>query len=384
MKENDRKGISKRVLFVTVYPSPYRVDFFNELGKKPGIDLSVVFLERPDEQKHRSNAWFREDYTYFRAIFPTKRINLPRGGFLCPELITLLREKYDEIIFGGYSDAAIPPAMAYLKLRKVPYSIEIDGGLISEERWFKYWIKHCLLSSADKWYSSGAYSDRYLIHYGADPERIFHYPFTSLRKKDLDIDLDHFQFEERKKTLRKDLGISEVKAILAVGQFVSRKGFDILLQAALKLDQSVGIYIVGGEAPKDWIDFCNNHRLKNVHFMGFMSHEKLWKYYKASDLFVFPTRIDIWGLVINEAIANGLPVITTEKCVAGHELVEEGKNGFLVPVNDANALADAINRAFSMDLYEMRKHSLRTARVYTIENMADTHFQVLSNYWTKE
>lgn len=341
--------------------------------------MRVVFLECPSEQMHRSTQWFREDYTDFEAIFPKKRIPLPKGHFLCPELLSLLREDYDEIIFGGYSDAAIPPAMAYLKLRRKPYIIEIDGGMVSEESWLKYRIKHFLLSSADSWYSSGHYSDRYLVHYGADPAKIRHYPFTSLKNKDIDLPLDKHEFEERKKDLRTKLAIPESKMVLTVGQFIPRKGFDVLLNAALEMDPSVGIYIVGGTAPQEYLDFVQSHALTNVHFIGFQPKEELKEYYRAADIFVLPTREDMWGLVINEAIANGLPVITTEKCVAGHELIEEGKNGFLVPVDDPSAIAEAIRKVVDLDAYEMRKRSLEIAKEYTIENMAEAHLRALFN-----
>lgn len=374
MKKPD---LQKNVLFITVYPSPYRVDFFNEFGKTEGINLSVVFLERPAEQRHRSADWFKEDYTFFDAIFLKKRITLPGGKFLCPELISIVRKDFDEIILGGYSDAALIPVMAYLKLKKKPYSIEIDGGLVAEENRIKYYIKRILISSANKWYSSGSYSDKYLIHYGANAKRIWHFPFSSIWDRDIDSYLDIEHFHARKVLLRDKLGVVERKVVLAVGQFDSRKGFDVLLHAIEYLDSSVGVYIVGGDAPDTWKNYIKDHDLNNVHTIGFLTKDTLWEYYRAADLFVLPTRYDIWGLVINEAIANGLPVVTTEKCVAGQELVKVGQNGFLVPVDDEVSLADAINNTLKMNLYSMRLQSLDVAKEYTIENMVKAHLNAL-------
>ena len=65
--------------------------------------------------------------------------------------------------------------------------------------------------------------------------------------------------------------------------------------------------------------------LKNVYFIPFQNSDIIELYFKAADLFVFPTREDIWGLVINEAMANALPIITTDRCVAGLELIENEK-----------------------------------------------------------
>lgn len=83
-------------------------------------------------------------------------------------------------------------------------------------------------------------------------------------------------------------------------------------------------------------------KLTNVHFIDFMPKKELADYYRAADIFVLPTREDIWGLVINEAMAYGLPVVTTEKCVAGVEMVCEGHNGYIVPVENTDALKKAI------------------------------------------
>ena len=84
-------------------------------------------------------------------------------------------------------------------------------------------------------------------------------------------------------------------------------------------------------------------KLENVHFIGFKSKEELKKYYKSADLFVLPTREDIWGLVINEAMSYGLPIITTNKCVAGVELINNDENGFIVSVEDSKSISKKIN-----------------------------------------
>ena len=102
------------------------------------------------------------------------------------------------------------------------------------------------------------------------------------------------------------------------------------------------------------------------------------QFYRAADLFVLPTREDIWGLVVNEAMAFALPVITTDRCVAGLELVEDGVTGYIVPVGDDKALADKMNQALSGDCAAMGAAALEKIRSYTIENMAKTHVEIFS------
>ena len=95
-------------------------------------------------------------------------------------------------------------------------------------------------------------------------------------------------------------------------------------------------------------------------------------------MFVLPTREDIWGLVINEAMANGLPVITTDKCNAGLAMVSD-KNGAIVPVDSIDSLASSLKHILSDDnkRLQMGKESLNVIRNYTIENMAVVHKKIL-------
>jgi glycosyltransferase involved in cell wall biosynthesis len=164
--------------------------------------------------------------------------------------------------------------------------------------------------------------------------------------------------------------------VLAIGQMIHRKGFDVLLHAAKDLDPDTGIYFVGGEAKEAYIALTKELNLQHVHFLGFQKKDVLAKYYKASDVFVLPTREDIWGLVINEALAYGLPTITTDRCVAGLELIEDGINGYVVPVEDADALAEKIQAVLASDLEQMGKAALEKVRPYTLENMARTHAEI--------
>ena len=111
-----------------------------------------------------------------------------------------------------------------------------------------------------------------------------------------------------------------------------------------------------------------------------MQQDLLSEYYKAADVFVLHTREDIWGLVINEAMSFGLPIITTENCLAGTELIQDGENGYIVPVDDVNGIAESIKKIFmSQEKYaEMQKNNHdKMLSQYTIEKMALAHYEAL-------
>jgi len=362
----------KRLLFLTNIPSPYRVKFFEELGKS--YDVTALFHDDCRNHTGRTNNWFGTGDGSFHQVQLTKQI-LSRGeDSLCLDVIDWLKKPFDEIIICGYSSPTVMLAIAYLRMKRIPFWMEVDGGLIREDSSLKYHLKKFLVSSAAGWFSSGKKTTEYLLHYGAEEEHIHCYPFSSLQKSDI---LECAVTAEEKAALRKKLGIEEKNVVLSIGQFIHRKGFDILLQAAESLDRDIGVYIVGGQPTEEYLQMQREYSLENVHFVGFLKKEALAEYYRAADVFVLPTREDIWGLVINEAMAYGLPVITTDRCVAGLELVEDGVNGYIVPTENTHALTEAIQKVFTADAHRMGTASLERIQPYTIENMAKTHAEIL-------
>lgn len=364
----------KKVLFLTNYPSPYRVRFFDELANY--ADVTVLFADRKEKQKHRNADWYIRGEGRFRAVQLQKHVAAFGRFDLCTDVLPWLKQGFDEIVVCGYSNPTMILAMLYMRLNRIPFCMEVDGGLIRADRKLKYFVKKRLVCLADRWLSTGRWTTKYLVHYGAKQENITEYPFSSLSEKDI---LSQPVSREEKNALRKALGISEDHMILAIGQFIHRKGFDVLLHAAQALDDRTGVYIVGGEATEEYKTLREELGVKNVHFLGFQPKEHLANFYKAADLFVLPTREDIWGLVINEAMAYGLPTITTDRCVAGLELITEGVNGSIVPVGDEKLLAEKIQTVLASDMDAMGAAALAAVRPYTLENMAKVHGDYFEN-----
>lgn len=361
----------KRVLFLTTYASPYRVRFFDELARS--ADVTVLFSERIEDKKHRDASWFVQGEGRAKFIQLRKRIASFRGKELCADVLSWLKKDWDAIVICGYSSPTFVAAMEYLRLRRIPFYMEVDGGLIRQDSRKAFLVKKWLVTRPTWYLSTGKQTSRYLMHYGAKPDAIYEYPFSSLWEADL---LSAPASPETKQALRRELGICEKHVILTVGQFIHRKGFDVLLKAASHLMEDTAIYFVGGEPTEEYRRMAEETGTTKIHFVGFRNKQTLAKYYQASDVYVMPTREDIWGLVINEAMAYGLPVVTTDRCVAGMELVENGVNGYVVPVEDADVLADKLNAVLLADLGAMGRDSLRRVQPYTIENMARVHMEI--------
>ena len=358
-----------KVLFLTNYPVPYRIDFFNELGKL--CDLTVLFEQHPDEVSDREHTGNTTTFQMFKGEF----LHGPRIKLGCYYLNfdalswVIKANQYDVVIFGIYSSPTQAMMITFMKLLRRIYVLNSDGGFIKDDRFVAKQIKRFLIRNATLYLASGESTKRYLEHYGAAPRRVRIYPFTSLKEKDV---LEEPASNERIAMLRTQYGIPEKLVVLGVGQFIKRKGWDVLLKAAQILHPCVGIYIIGGNETEEYRQLVSQYGLQTVHFLPFMGKEELSDYYALSDLFVLPTREDIWGLVINEAMAHGLPVITTKSCLAGLELVEDGINGFLVENEDAESLSDRINQILKNDVLreQMKRNNRIKIQSYTIENMA--------------
>lgn len=355
-----------KVLYMVNVPAPYMVNYFNELGKY--CELTVIFEKSRSTERDKS--WEEYNFVNFKGII-LKGISTAVDMALCPQVIKYLGgKKYDFIISSAMATPTGILAIEYMKMRKIPFYLESEGGFAKNGRGIKEKFKKFVMRGAEGYFSTTSIGDEYFIKYGANPKKIYKYPFTSLYQKDI---LNQPLTFCEKCQLREKLDIREEKMIVSVGQFIHRKGFDLLIEASKKLSNEIGIYIVGGKPTQEYLDKQKKLNAKNVHFVGFKKKDELAEYYMASDVFVLPTREDIWGLVINEAMSYGLPVITTDRCIAGMELVDDS-NGRIVPSGTVDELVDAIiELAEYGDLYEMGRKSLDKIKWYTFENMAKIH-----------
>jgi len=364
-----------KVLFLTNVPSPYRVDFFNELGKH--CELTVLFEK--DASDERDSSWKQYAFRNFEGIVLKGKSTRVDGAF-CPGILKYIRDRsYDEIICTNVSSPTGMLAILYMKISGMSYWIEGDGAFAKSGKGLKESIKRFFISGAKGYFSTSAEHDRYYLTYGADREKIYRYPFTSLYTKDI---LAEVPSSKEKADIRKSLGITEQKIVLLVGRFVPIKGIDVLLRAAGNLPREIGFYFIGGTPSQEYLRLRKELGVQNnVHFVDFCLKDKLSQYFKAADLFVLPTRGDVWGLVVNEAMAHGLPVISTDRCVAALELVRDGENGYIIPTDDDVVLVKRIEHLLN-DAEGCRRcagQALKIVGEYTIEKMASEHIRIMES-----
>lgn len=367
-----------KILFTTNVPSPYRVDFFNELGKNS--ELTVLFEKKKSTE--RGTAWNGYRFENFKGII-LRGIDINTDTAFCPGIVKYVTDKsFDYVVCANAVSPTGIVAIEAMRVAGVSYWIEGDGGFVKSGKGLKEKIKRHIYTGAKGYFSTAKEHDKYYLYYGAEADRIHRYPFTSLHKKDiLLVPPDR----KEKSKLRKLLGIKEQFCIISVGRYSyldgKGKGFDSLIRIAERTDNSIGFYIIADKPPEEFIRYKREkgEALENLHFVDFKKRDELFKYYRAADLFILLTKGEAWGLVINEAMANGLPVITTEKCIAGSELISNGNNGFIVKIGDEEEVLVRITELLSdkVKYDNFAQGCISTISRYSIEEMAKIHLDIL-------
>ena len=180
----------------------------------------------------------------------------------------------------------------------------------------------------------------------------------------------------KKNNARKNANLEpDAKVVLFIGQFIYRKGIDILLESVSRIKSSdIEFILIGGNPTEEYKRIVEMKKLSNVKFIPFLEKKDLRQFFYSADLFVLPTREDIWGLVINEAMAYFLPIITTDRCVAGCALLPPED---IVPVNNVDLLQASIIEHLNRDVNDgWYIDCILNSINYSIENSADMHCQV--------
>lgn len=274
------------------------------------------------------------------------------GGFwslICPELwAELRRDKYDAVVVHGNQFVAYVLAAIIAKLRGIPILNRCETHLALPRPALRRWIRDRSLSLFyrlfDGFLAIGTANRRYYEALGVPAERIFNVPYT--------IDNDRFSrcaetSPEERLQIRRKFGLPEaVPVVLFASKFMRRKHPDKVLHAASILAREglqFHVLLVGaGEMEDELKQLVESLRLENVSFGGFVNQSELPKVFAATDVFVLPSENEPWGLIVNEVMCAGRPVVVAEKVGCVEDLVKNGINGMVVQPGHAGELANAL------------------------------------------
>jgi glycosyltransferase involved in cell wall biosynthesis len=225
-------------------------------------------------------------------------------------------------------------------------------------------LRRRLLRYADGVFVNGASGERYIRSLGFQKGPISAVPYT----------IDNQAF--RGAVTRKD---GDAKRLLFTGQLVERKGLHPFLIQLAKWckDHPVKIVllsIVGTGPELDRIRSIPLPPNLEIKYEGAASFQQLPSYYHEADIYIFPTLADEWGVVINEAMIAGLPVLGSRYSQAVEELVQDGVNGWLFTPSSVQDMYSSLDRALKTDsakLDTMRCRAVEAVSKLTPNAMAD-------------
>ena len=376
-----REGeINLKVLFITNVPFPYTVDYLEELGKY--CELVAVFERKSSSERDKS--WDFYKFKNCKAII-LKGIHFGVEASINLSIVSQIRKQKADIIL--ISNPCTPTgiiAQEYMRIHKIPYCIQSEGAFVGTGWGLKERLKHHVMKNADLYFSTGKSQDDYFLKYGAEIEQLRRFPFTTMHEYEI---LNQMLSKEYKEQIKEKLGLDEKFVLLTIGQFIPRKGIIYLLQAIAGMKADIQVIIIGGECKPEYEQLCEEINLQNVLFKNFMDKQSLLEYYKAADLFVLPTLYDTWGLVNLEAMSMGVPVISTTTCVSAITLIEDEKNGYVVPPANANAFKEKIEILYNDEEKRLRmgECALQRMQHYSIERMAiEVYGEIEKKYIERE
>ena len=340
-----------RVFVLTDSPSPYQVELFNEIEARGECTLEVAYLRNRDPDRLWKSSMFRH-----------ASIELNGDG------VSRAREcaaRADIVVFNYYRHANAELLIEERAALGTPWCFWGERPGFHQPAWagrlLRKWKLSKLHASPVPIWGIGKFAiDGYREEFG-NGRAYCNLPYFS--------DLQRFNNVVEKPQ-------AQERVFLFSGSLISRKGVDLLARAFVRLARevpNVRLRIVGEGELRESLSQTLGPVSERVEFAGFRDWDELPGEYARADVLCVPSRYDGWGLVVPEGLASGLPVIATERMGAALEFVETGRNGWLVPAGDEDAILNAMREAALLaddELNRLRVEARESVSAHTLRNGA--------------
>lgn len=349
-----------RIALITNHPPPFRIPIYDRLASMPDVDLQVIFCSEREPNRQWELPPLHFNHVFLKERFVTRGSNYIHNN---PDVIpALMRFAPDVIITTGFNPTYLY-AFAYAVVRGIPHIPMTDGTDISEQSlslWHKL-LRRLVFARSRAFISASRGGQRLYESYGIPAQRCF--------RSCLCIDNEAYWKTNPAEEKKYDL--------IFCGRIVPEKNpmfaLEVARHAAHMLGRKVSLLFVGnGEHESQIQSEARSHAsLVDVIFHGHAAQHELPALYASARIFLFPTRGDVWGVVANEACAAGLPVIVSPHAGVAGELVVEGENGFVRPL-DVTEWAECTMKLLQNEhLYQRyARRSMALASRYTFDSAA--------------
>lgn len=334
-----------KVVCISIVPSPYQRDLFKSLSEKADITVFYLEAESPD------SPWPKKPLESFESILPGTYLSFRGMRFFINWKIPDLKDA-DFVILNGYMGTLFQWLLRVKSNKFIFWGEQLSDqppGLKGKiHHWLSNVLKNCVAIVAIGTRAKAKYESRFTN------VPVFNIPYY--------CSLESFQ-----KLPLKMKG--QQLNLLFCGQMIYRKGLDVLLKAfgLLSNQYNVVLHLVGREADLSEMmsTILDAESRRKVIYHGFQAPEKLPEFFNRADVFILPSRYDGWGVVINQALGAGLPIICSDQVGAGLDLIDEGKNGYRFRSGDAEDLYSKLK--FFLDNPELISSMSKCSREKSLE-----------------
>lgn len=331
-----------KLLILTVMPSPYQRQLFAALAALPDINLQVFYFTAGAHDRE----WDIPDMAPFERILPGRTLRRISNSAHWNPGVTAEIEAFrpDLVVVSSYSALTAQRAMRYLNWRKMPWVFWGEMPGFSQRGTLGQIARNALQAPLRK--------ARAIVGIGKVAERAYADLFPHLDIYNIPYYCDLIPYRQAAATADRKPATTD---ILFSGQMIPRKGVDVLLEAFRKIAPDhphLRLLLLGGGPDQPIYEAQVPADLKSrVVFLGHKDPSELPAIFARAHVFCLPSRHDGWGVVVNEALGAGLPIVISDAVGAGGDLVEEGRNGFITPAGDSAALAAALAQLADPDVH---------------------------------
>ena len=344
-----------RLAAVTSHPVQYQAPLFRQVAAHDGVDLTVFYghdgsltgdLDRDFGQRIR---WDQSLLDGYRSVFlqrRSERMNALGRLAADAQIIThLWRRRFDAVFIHSYATRLSLFAYVGALASRTPILLRTESERLRPRPLWAAALKQLtlrpLFALTAGFLIIGTANRAFFEAYGVKPSRQFYTPYSVNNTYFLH---QRLLVQPSRPELRRSHGWTDDDVVVGFsGKLIERKGVGDLIDAVAALQAEglrIGLLLIGDGPERSALEERVRARsVVRTVFTGFRNQSELAACYTCLDIFVLPSRFDPWGLVVNEAMLFGLPVLATDTVGASLDLIEHGQNGYVYNVGEVNKLA---------------------------------------------
>ncbi|HQQ96791.1 MAG TPA: glycosyltransferase family 4 protein [Cyclobacteriaceae bacterium] len=390
-----------RISYLVSHPIQYFSPLFRTIAETPGIELTVYYCHNTlvdqlvDPGFGKVIKWDIPLLQGYRSVFlrnvsPWRSLDNRFFGLINFGIVTALkRDKSQVVIVHGWSYFTNYLAVIASWCLGKQVWLRGENPLNQELRKPAFlrtikniFLRYGLFAFVDKFLFIGKQNRSFYLHYGVRPSQLIYAPYAV---DNLKLTEQASQLVDKRGELRRHYAFREdTVVILFAGKFIEKKRPKDVLRAAARLtDLPIEVVMMGDGPLRDsLLESCKEMSLNSVRLTGFVNQTEIVNYYALADIFVLPSgQGETWGLVVNEAMLFGLPVVVSETVGSADDLVVSESNGYHYPEGDIDKLASCLRRLAEDGARRRRagEYSRKVVAGYSYDVMIEQILQALKH-----